>query len=109
MGLRRDQDDTGRGRAAQNVLQELDQVEVAQMVHLEGGLQAIFREAPGKTKHRSVAHKHMKRPGEENSLRYMGLDTFTTKNDRPREQSFRHRLPDTALLQRRPQDLCADL
>ena len=62
MGLRGDHDDPGRRGAAQDVLQELDEVEVAQVVHLEGGLQAVLCEGPGEPKHSCVAHKHVKRP-----------------------------------------------
>lgn len=47
VGLRRHHNDTGRGRATQNVLQELDKVEVSQVIDLEGRLQAILREGPG--------------------------------------------------------------
>lgn len=47
MGLRGDHNDPGRGWAAQDILEELDEEEVPQVVHLEGGLQAIFCEAPG--------------------------------------------------------------
>lgn len=46
MGLRGDHDDTGWGWAAQDVLKELNKVEMPQVIHLEGSLQAIFCEAP---------------------------------------------------------------
>lgn len=46
VGLRRDHNYSGRSWAAQDVLKELDKVEVPQVIHLEGGLQAIFGEAP---------------------------------------------------------------
>ena len=69
MGLRGDHDDPGRGWAAQDILEELDKVEVAQVVHLEGGLQAIFREAPGESEHGCIAHKHVKWPEKENIQR----------------------------------------
>ena len=63
MGLRGDHNDPGRGWAAQGALQELDKVEVAQVVHLEGGLKAVLCEGPGEPKHSCVAHEHVKWPG----------------------------------------------
>lgn len=61
MGLGRDHNYSGRSWAAQDILKELDKVEVPQVIHLEGGLQAIFGEAPGQSKSRCIAHKHVKR------------------------------------------------
>lgn len=62
MGLRGDHNHSGWSWAAQDILKELDQVKVPQVIHLEGGLQAIFCEAPGESKSRCIAHEHMQRP-----------------------------------------------
>jgi len=37
---------------------------MSQVVHLEGGLQAIFRQAPGRTKQGSIADQYVERPDE---------------------------------------------
>lgn len=46
---------TGRSRPPEHVLQALDEQEVAQVADLEGGLQAILRQAPGLSANGCVA------------------------------------------------------
>lgn len=75
MGLGGDHDHAGRGRAAESVLQELHQVEVPQVVHLEGGLQAVLREAPGQGEGRGVAHEHVERPEKQSIRQSAGVST----------------------------------
>lgn len=89
MGLRGNHDNPGRGWAAQDVLEELDEVEVAQVVHLEGGLQAIFREAPGESEHSCIAHKHVKWPERKHPTLYRQKRSKTKEDPcSPRNNQF---------------------
>ena len=52
----------GGRRAAQHVLQALDEKEVTQVADLEGGLQAVLRQAPGLSAHSCITHQDVQGP-----------------------------------------------
>ncbi|TNN70917.1 hypothetical protein EYF80_018902 [Liparis tanakae] len=59
---RRYHHNTGGGGATQHVLEALDEQEVTEVADLEGGLQAVLRQAPGLSAHRGITHQDVKGP-----------------------------------------------
>lgn len=62
MGLRGHHHNAGRGRATQHILQTLNKQEVTQVADLEGGLQAILRQAPGLSAHCCITYQDVQGP-----------------------------------------------
>lgn len=62
VGLRRYHHNTGGGGATQHILEALDKQEVTEMADLEGGLQAVLRQAPGLSAHCCITHQNVKGP-----------------------------------------------
>lgn len=59
----------GGRRPAKNIFQQLDEIEMPQVVHLEGGLQLVLRQAPGGPEHGGVADQDVERPESAQALK----------------------------------------
>lgn len=59
----------GGRRPAKNIFQQLDEIEMPQVVHLEGGLQLVLRQAPGSPEHGGVADQDVERPESAQALK----------------------------------------